>query len=253
MALKEIEWKTINNILLELYTVDDLYLLSEKFLKLIGMLIPFSKGYFVLLDDDGKIIRDKSYFTGFEEKEEKEYIEKYFDEDYLHYLLDMSFETTVFQDTDILDNDVRKSTLFYRKFLKPSAISYGSGIIIIRNSRVTGVFNLFRTEAMGDFSEKDIYILNLLKRHMENMVYKVTQSYRANFSIEKAINNFGEEYCLTDREKEVLMLINKGFSNQEISDKLVISLSTVKKHVFNIFNKVGVSSRGQLLSLFLEH
>ena len=54
------------------------------------------------------------------------------------------------------------------------------------------------------------------------------------------------------KDKLTQSLINKGLSNQEISDKVVISVSTVKKHIYNIYNKTGVSSRGQLISLFLE-
>jgi len=50
---------------------------------------------------------------------------------------------------------------------------------------------------------------------------------------------------LTPRELEVLLLIVAGDSNQTIADKLVITLSAVKKHTGNIFNKLNVSSRTQ--------
>lgn len=50
---------------------------------------------------------------------------------------------------------------------------------------------------------------------------------------------------LTPRELEVLQHIAAGDSNQEIADKLVITLSAVKKHTGNIFRKLGVSSRTQ--------
>ncbi len=50
---------------------------------------------------------------------------------------------------------------------------------------------------------------------------------------------------LTPRELEVLQLIAIGDSNQTVADKLVISLSAVKKHTGNIFNKLNVNSRTQ--------
>jgi LuxR family maltose regulon positive regulatory protein len=50
---------------------------------------------------------------------------------------------------------------------------------------------------------------------------------------------------LSQRELEILQLICDGCSNQEIAEKLVISLHTVKKHTSNIFAKLGVSSRTQ--------
>jgi len=56
------------------------------------------------------------------------------------------------------------------------------------------------------------------------------------------------ESQLTRRQKGVLHLILKGYSNQEIADELYISLSTVKMHVSQIMQKHGVKSRAQLIA-----
>jgi len=48
---------------------------------------------------------------------------------------------------------------------------------------------------------------------------------------------------LSDREREVLLHLAKGLSNQDIADTLFISLHTVKVHVRNIFDKLGTQSR----------
>ena len=48
---------------------------------------------------------------------------------------------------------------------------------------------------------------------------------------------------LTKREDQVLQLIAKGFSNQEISDELHIATATTKVHIRNIFEKLHVNSR----------
>jgi DNA-binding NarL/FixJ family response regulator len=50
---------------------------------------------------------------------------------------------------------------------------------------------------------------------------------------------------LTEREREVLLLIAGGRSNQEIASDLAISLDTVKSHVKHIFTKLGVRDRSQ--------
>jgi NarL family two-component system response regulator LiaR len=50
---------------------------------------------------------------------------------------------------------------------------------------------------------------------------------------------------LTDREVEVLKLIARGFSNQEIANDLVISEGTVRFHVSNILDKLHLSNRTQ--------
>jgi LuxR family maltose regulon positive regulatory protein len=53
---------------------------------------------------------------------------------------------------------------------------------------------------------------------------------------------------LTDRELEVLRLLAVGASNEEIAGQLVIAVSTVKRHVSNIFGKVSVSNRTQAVA-----
>jgi DNA-binding NarL/FixJ family response regulator len=53
------------------------------------------------------------------------------------------------------------------------------------------------------------------------------------------------EVLLSAREREVLGLIARGYTNQQIARKLLISVSTVKKHVRNAICKLGVSDRTQ--------
>jgi LuxR family maltose regulon positive regulatory protein len=67
---------------------------------------------------------------------------------------------------------------------------------------------------------------------------------------------------LTEREREVLRLLLAGASNREIARRLVVSVNTVKRHVYNLSSKLGVQSRTQaiarartlnLLQLFTPH
>ncbi len=57
---------------------------------------------------------------------------------------------------------------------------------------------------------------------------------------------------LTERERDVLKCMVQGSNNQEIADQLVISLGTVKFHVSNIFQKLGVDSRVEAVKLAIE-
>jgi NarL family two-component system response regulator LiaR len=57
---------------------------------------------------------------------------------------------------------------------------------------------------------------------------------------------------LSNRELEVLTLIAKGLTNDEIAATLHLSLSTVKTHVRGIFNKLGVNYRIQAVMVAFE-
>ncbi len=66
---------------------------------------------------------------------------------------------------------------------------------------------------------------------------------------EVLLESFAGKFEISKREREVIQLICKGLSNQEISDALFISLQTVKDHTHRIFTKTGVKNRVQLTNL----
>jgi two-component system, NarL family, nitrate/nitrite response regulator NarL len=62
-----------------------------------------------------------------------------------------------------------------------------------------------------------------------------------------------KSYGLTKRELEILGTIVSGLSNKEIAQKFSLSEDTVKHHLTNIFDKVGVSSRLELALFAINH
>jgi DNA-binding NarL/FixJ family response regulator len=57
----------------------------------------------------------------------------------------------------------------------------------------------------------------------------------------------GSPSNLTPREKEILLLITQGMTNELIADKLFISVQTVRNHLKNIYDKLQVHSRAQVV------
>jgi DNA-binding NarL/FixJ family response regulator len=58
---------------------------------------------------------------------------------------------------------------------------------------------------------------------------------------------------LTEREREVLVLVGRGRSNDEVAAELFVSRATVKSHVNHVFAKLGITSRVQAVVLCYEH
>lgn len=58
---------------------------------------------------------------------------------------------------------------------------------------------------------------------------------------------------LSDREVEVLRLVARGLSNREIAANLVLSEHTVRRHLSNVFRKIGVTSRSAATGFAFEH
>lgn len=61
------------------------------------------------------------------------------------------------------------------------------------------------------------------------------------------------EQALTERELFVLRLVASGASNQEIADKLTISVNTVKSHIKNILEKLQLENRTQAATYAVKH
>jgi DNA-binding NarL/FixJ family response regulator len=61
------------------------------------------------------------------------------------------------------------------------------------------------------------------------------------------------EKLLTSREEQVVALVSDGLSNRNVATELGISEHTVKKYLFRIFDKLGISNRVELVLYAVHH
>jgi DNA-binding CsgD family transcriptional regulator/uncharacterized membrane protein SirB2 len=74
------------------------------------------------------------------------------------------------------------------------------------------------------------------------------RSYNTEANISWDKQKLKDKYTLSEREIEVAELLIKGMSNKEIGESLHISINTVKTHIKNIYGKLGISNRLQLIN-----
>lgn len=246
-TLKETEWLTINKVLLEMYDITDVDQFTERVLKTYRMLIPYTKGYFIVFNEAGGIESEKSSFIEMEPGVYEEYLDSYYEKDYMKYTFELSEHTITYRDTDIMEESLRQKTEFYQGFLKPNHIPFGAGILLRRYGKPIGIVNFFRSELLGDFSDKDMFILEVLKGHLSHKLAGLLNGTKQVVGDRnKMLAHLAAEFELSEREKEALTCMDGGMTNAQIAENMGISLSTVKKHVYHIFEKVGVDTRAQL-------
>lgn len=67
-------------------------------------------------------------------------------------------------------------------------------------------------------------------------------------ALDELPETFLSKYGITEREREIILKVVQGKSNADIASELFISLATVKTHLHNIYTKIGVESRYDLLA-----
>ena len=99
----------------------------------------------------------------------------------------------------------------------------------------TKVF-LFSRGAGSDFTVRDCAVLDALRPYFAGR-YELWRSSRA------ATDPRGALAALTTREREVLRLVAEGLTNAAIAERLWISPGTVRRHLENVYSKLGVHTR----------
>ena len=102
-----------------------------------------------------------------------------------------------------------------------------------------------------DYIVKPFILPNLLAR-IEAVLRRSKWQEESSSKKEKKINKDVNIDALTPKEKEVLSLVAKGASNQEIANQLCVQDVTVKTHLNSIFKKLKVSNRTQAVLLAME-
>lgn len=125
-----------------------------------------------------------------------------------------------------------------------SAIRSGAEGYILKDADHKEFVRIIRSTFTGE-SIASPFLANLTPR----ILLKLRDPSKMDAEIE---NKIEERFSLTTREREILGMLLKGKSNKEISDLLFVSTETVKTHLQNIYRKLGVRSRMEVLALFLK-
>jgi two-component system nitrate/nitrite response regulator NarL len=134
------------------------------------------------------------------------------------------------------------------------------GVILLDSSKPEEVLECFRAGARGIFSKQEGLesLCKCIRTVHEGQIWARSVDLDhvlealANAPLVRATNHKGIE-LLSARERQVIQHLASGMTNREIAHALDLSPHTIKNYLFRIFDKLGVSSRTELLYLTMNN
>ena len=241
------DWLILNTIVYKIYTMESLDEMRSELLEQLKLLMDFDSADFYLasLHEDGKL--DSAVTLNCEGN----LADAYEEQDRNRGILS-SGKSLIYRETDIVSDDVRVETDYYKNIYKPNNWHYSLQMILAKDKRFLGVATFYRTIGKENFKYDDIFILDILKDHL---AYRL-EKYFKNGGEEKdklTVTEAVKQYSLTRREDTILRKLMQGEENPVICEELSISGNTLKKHILNIYRKLGIRNRVQLFKMIREH
>jgi two-component system, NarL family, nitrate/nitrite response regulator NarL len=120
---------------------------------------------------------------------------------------------------------------------------------IVRAMRL-GARGVLLKQSASELLVKSIYKVHAGEIWLDN---KMTNDVVEAFKKSSTFGQRRDKPLLSEREREIVQLVAQGYRNREIGEKLFISEQTVKNHLHNIFDKLGVSDRLELALYAIHH
>jgi DNA-binding CsgD family transcriptional regulator len=139
---------------------------------------------------------------------------------------------------DLVPAEAYEKNPYYYEYMAKYKHHHLMTMYLVSGHQVLGLIDFIRPKNEPPFSDQDVMKLEILSRFLSQRL----ESFKHSVPV---IGQFSQ-LLLTPKEMEVLDHVRKGYSNDEISAQLHISINTVKTHLLNLYRKTGVSNRTEL-------
>jgi DNA-binding CsgD family transcriptional regulator len=131
--------------------------------------------------------------------------------------------------SDFLTGRRLQRNLFYASIMRPGKLEHELKVWLPASKGIYRGFFLVRHRGQPDFDERDRAVLALVRPYLARIRARWERRHRPPI--------------LTKREAEVVGLVAEGLTNGEIAARLFLSPTTVRTHLENVFEKLGVHTR----------
>ncbi|MDO4965897.1 MAG: LuxR C-terminal-related transcriptional regulator [Lachnospiraceae bacterium] len=240
------DWVVLNNIIYKIHTTDNFDEMRICLLDQLRLIIDYdSADFFIASNMADKMICNPVKFNCDVDLSEM------YEEERLSGKAAFRGKSSILRETDIMPEEERFQTDYYKNVYKPNNWHFALQIIIARNNKFLGIITFYRTIGKEDFDQNDLFMLDILKNHLEYRLEKYLSGIES--TAEKlTISEASERFDLSKREETVLRELMLGKEGNVICDELFITTNTLKKHILNIYRKLGVKNRVQLFKMIKE-
>ena len=149
-----------------------------------------------------------------------------------------------------LNPDMIQKRVSVRK--RTGGTEYESMQLFLENrGEFLGTLTLFRAAGSGSFSEAEEQYIQSVGRYLQLAVYRHLNEQQVCRSLEQVMESITRQAHLTPREREILFLLYQTETNPDICDRLGITEHTLQKHLQNLYRKLNISSRWELVQSLL--
>lgn len=245
----------LNEIIYKIYSIEAFDEMRLAVLNLLRPMISYRMASFYLASNQREHLLCDPVAVNISPEKLQKYTDEYEDIDYTRWIF-MSGKSMAYRETDLLSDAKRENEEFYQKMYTPEGLHFSAQLSIAFHDSFLGIITLFRYKADGDFSDSDLFILDLLKEHLALRLHQQALSFQNGVAGFKGKTHYDtahyiSKFQMTMREVEVLGLLLGGLANDKICEVLCISPNTLKKHALSIYKKLGVNSRWELFNLDL--
>ncbi|MCC8027083.1 MAG: helix-turn-helix transcriptional regulator [Clostridium sp.] len=247
------EWQALSQLIYRMNRRKDYEDFAQTILEQLYTIIPFSHGLVFKASRENGSVRLSSPLSIPSDTKHQFFVDKFIHGNYnppwVSYL--NSPWSSVFRYSNITPNNQWSNSPIYDEILEPQELYYAIYMTFVHRDQPLGAIAIWRKKQDQDFSEKELYMLEMLKIHIELKLY-----YVLNYDVvprnqhqpkRSALGEFSEQHNLTKREFEILQLLYEEKDSMEICGLLYISDSTLRKHIHNIYQKLGIKNRVQLI------
>lgn len=239
--------KLEKNLILEIYSlpIGDLLVDCCRDLRKI---IPFDHSFTNLNDQSNKFMPIFNYKSDDTDDETLALYANYYHEiDFLSWCYRQR-EAMTFRSTDLIRPEVIEQSRIHREWESRIDVFYTATACIAADDILYGTISLMRSKTHGDFTDEEMLLFDNVNQHLCNRFRLMFPNGVNRLMMDSSIDPIAAEFSLTPREWEITCLLMQGSSRASIAEKLCISTNTLKKHVANIYRKMGVNNTQQFFA-----